>query len=61
MCGWHISGTYAGVKSLWLAHTHDPLFDIRDRLAKAEDQVWGDVPLATYTADVAYLLSLVEP
>ena len=51
-CGWEDEGSYEEVRAKWLAHTHDPVFDIEARL-KCEPQLMP-------TTDVIWLLAHVQ-
>ena len=52
-CGWDDEGPYEEVRARWLAHTHDPVFDIEARL-KGEPQLMP-------ATDVIWLLAQLEP
>jgi hypothetical protein len=54
VCCWSLTGTRDEAASALIAHVHDPIFDIIERLEAARH---GQVDPTHYQADVAWLLN----
>lgn len=56
VCGWEESGEYDEMREKWLSHTHDPVWDIRHRLADLKSRSQEIQIAKDYICDIEYLL-----